>query len=68
MAFKVTSNSFKDGDYLGADHVLSADFGFGCAGGGRLGANENPLLFFLLQVAAQGEDVDFRSREYLHLQ
>ena len=35
MAFKVTSNSFKDGDYLGADHVLSADFGFGCAGGNR---------------------------------
>ena len=35
MAFKVTSNSFKDGDYLGADHVLSADFGFGCAGGNK---------------------------------
>ena len=35
MAFKVISNSFKDGDYLGADHILSADFGFGCAGGNR---------------------------------
>jgi Raf kinase inhibitor-like YbhB/YbcL family protein len=33
MTFKVTSNSFKDGDYLARDHVLSADFGFGCAGG-----------------------------------
>jgi Raf kinase inhibitor-like YbhB/YbcL family protein len=32
---KLTSNSFKDGDYLGADHVLSADYGFGCAGGNR---------------------------------
>ena len=35
MTFKVTSSSFKDGDYLGADHVLSADFGFGCAGGNK---------------------------------
>ena len=33
MTFSVTSNSFKDGDYLGKDFVLSADFGFGCAGG-----------------------------------
>ena len=33
MAFTVTSNSFKDGDYLSKDFVLSADFGFGCAGG-----------------------------------
>ena len=28
MAFTVTSNSFKDGDYLSNDFVLSADFGF----------------------------------------
>jgi Raf kinase inhibitor-like YbhB/YbcL family protein len=35
MAFAVASKSFKDGDYLGKDHVLSADFGFGCAGGNR---------------------------------
>src|ERR1700676_3706672 len=33
MAFTVTSNSFKDGDYLPGDFILSADFGFGCAGG-----------------------------------
>jgi Raf kinase inhibitor-like YbhB/YbcL family protein len=33
MAFTVTSNSFKDGDYLAKDFILSADFGFGCAGG-----------------------------------
>lgn len=33
MAFTVTSNSFKDGDYLAKDHILSQDFGFGCAGG-----------------------------------
>jgi Raf kinase inhibitor-like YbhB/YbcL family protein len=33
MAFTVSSKSFKDGDYLGKDHILSADFGFGCAGG-----------------------------------
>ena len=33
MAFKVSSDSFKDGDYLPKDHILSADYGFGCAGG-----------------------------------
>jgi len=27
MAFTVTSNSFKDGDWLSKDFVLSADFG-----------------------------------------
>jgi Raf kinase inhibitor-like YbhB/YbcL family protein len=35
MAFTVMSNSFKDGDYLPKDFILSADFGFGCAGGNR---------------------------------
>ena len=35
MAFTVTSNSFKDGDYVPKDFILSADFGFGCAGGNR---------------------------------
>jgi Raf kinase inhibitor-like YbhB/YbcL family protein len=35
MAFTVRSNSFKDGDYLGNEHILSADFGFGCAGGNK---------------------------------
>ena len=35
MAFTVTSSSFKDGDYLGKDHILSADYGFGCAGGNK---------------------------------
>ena len=35
MAFSVTSNSFKDGDYLLKDFILSADFGFGCAGGNK---------------------------------
>jgi Raf kinase inhibitor-like YbhB/YbcL family protein len=33
MAFTVISDSFKDGDYLRSDFILSADFGFGCAGG-----------------------------------
>jgi len=32
MAFAVISNSFKDGDYLSNQFVLSADFGFGCTG------------------------------------
>ena len=35
MTFLVTSDSFKDGDYLPNDFVLSADYGFGCAGGNR---------------------------------
>ena len=35
MAFTVNSNSFKDGDYLPNDFILSADFGFGCAGGNK---------------------------------
>ncbi len=33
MAFTIISNSFKDGDYLPKEFILSADFGFGCAGG-----------------------------------
>jgi len=33
MSFKVTSPDFHDGDYLALDHVLSASYGFGCAGG-----------------------------------
>ena len=32
---KVTSASFKDGDYLGKEHVLSTEYGFGCDGGNR---------------------------------
>ena len=35
MAFTVSSNNFKDGDYLAKDHVLSQNFGFGCAGGNK---------------------------------
>jgi Raf kinase inhibitor-like YbhB/YbcL family protein len=35
MAFTLVSNSFKDGDYLANDLILSADFGFGCAGRNR---------------------------------
>jgi len=33
MGLTLTSNSFKDGDYLGQAHILSADYGFGCGGG-----------------------------------
>src|SRR6266849_1422354 len=32
MTFTVTSNSFKDGDYLAKAHILSAEFGFGSDG------------------------------------
>jgi len=35
MAFTLTSDSFKDGDYLAKDHILSENFGFGCAGGNK---------------------------------
>ncbi len=30
---QLTSANFNDGDYLPQDHILSADFGFGCSGG-----------------------------------
>ena len=36
---QLTSNSFGDGDYLAMDHVLSAEYGFGCSGG-----NQSPHL------------------------
>jgi Raf kinase inhibitor-like YbhB/YbcL family protein len=32
---KLTSKSFSDGDYLPEDHILSADYGFGCGGGNK---------------------------------
>lgn len=35
MPMTLTSNSFKDGDYLGQEHILSADYGFGCGGGNK---------------------------------
>jgi Raf kinase inhibitor-like YbhB/YbcL family protein len=35
MPFTVRSNSFKDGDYLAQEHILSADYGFGCEGGNK---------------------------------
>jgi Raf kinase inhibitor-like YbhB/YbcL family protein len=35
MALILTSNSFKEGATLGLDHVLSADYGFGCSGGNK---------------------------------
>jgi phosphatidylethanolamine-binding protein (PEBP) family uncharacterized protein len=35
MTFTVATNSFKDGDYLPSDFILSSDFGFGCAGRNR---------------------------------
>ncbi len=36
---RLTSNDFADGDYLAPVHILSEDYGFGCAGG-----NESPHL------------------------
>jgi len=32
---RLTSTDFNDGDYLSMDHVLSAEYGFGCSGGNR---------------------------------
>lgn len=32
---QISSNNFKDGDYVPMDHVLSAEYGFGCAGGNK---------------------------------
>src|SRR5262249_61730057 len=35
MPFTLTSNSFKEGETLKMDHILSADYGFGCGGGNK---------------------------------
>ena len=35
MALTLVSNSFKDGETLKMDHILSADYGFGCGGGNK---------------------------------
>jgi Raf kinase inhibitor-like YbhB/YbcL family protein len=35
LTFWVTSDDFKDGDCLPSDFILSADYGFGCAGGNK---------------------------------
>ncbi len=35
MSLILTSASFKEGELLGVDHVLSEAFGFGCTGGNR---------------------------------
>jgi hypothetical protein len=39
MALELRSNSFNDGEYLGADHELSEEYGFGGTGG-----NVSPAL------------------------
>lgn len=39
MTFILASQNFQDGDYLSTAHVLSENFGFGCAGG-----NQSPHL------------------------
>src|ERR1700732_1208192 len=39
MALPLTSTSFKEGATLGTDHILSADYGFGCSG-----SNQSPQL------------------------
>ena len=39
MALTLHSSDFEDGDYLGADHILAEEYGFGCAGG-----NQSPQL------------------------
>jgi len=35
MSFTVTSDSFKEGAPLGMEHILSAEYGFGCGGGNK---------------------------------
>ena len=35
MALTLVSNSFKEGETLRMDHILSADYGFGCGGGNK---------------------------------
>ncbi|HLG72993.1 MAG TPA: YbhB/YbcL family Raf kinase inhibitor-like protein [Chloroflexota bacterium] len=35
MALTVSSDSFKEGEHLSTDYVLSAEYGFGCSGGNK---------------------------------
>lgn len=35
MALTLVSKSFKEGETLKMDHILSADYGFGCGGGNK---------------------------------
>jgi hypothetical protein len=35
MALTLSSNSFKEGETLRTEHILSADYGFGCSGGNK---------------------------------
>ena len=35
MAFTLVSNSFKEGESLAMDHILSADYGFGFGCGNK---------------------------------
>src|SRR4029079_11993363 len=35
MALVLTSKSFKEGDMLAMEQILSADYGFGCGGGNK---------------------------------
>ena len=39
MALTLHSDSFADGDYLASEHILSAEYGFGCGG-----SNVSPAL------------------------
>ena len=55
MAFTVTSNSFKDGDYLPKDHILSADFGAPGYGGPCPPEGDHPHRY-LFTVFAVGAD------------
>src|ERR687898_2954762 len=35
VALTLSSSSFKEGETLKMDHILSADYGFGCGGGNK---------------------------------
>ena len=35
MAFTLVSNSFKEGETLAMDYILSADYGFACGDGNK---------------------------------
>jgi hypothetical protein len=40
MAFTLVSSSFKEGETLAMDYILSADYGFGCGGGNKSTASQ----------------------------
>ena len=61
MAFTVTSNSFKDGDYLPKDFILSADFGAPGYGGPCPPEGDHPHRYLFTVFAVKADKIDVKA-------